>query len=39
MNEATGKIIYTPPLGQELLRDKLASWERYIHEAEDVGPR
>ena len=38
MNEATGAVIYTPPEGQALLRDKLANWERYIHEAEDVDP-
>jgi Fic family protein len=38
MNEMTGAVIYTPPEGQELLRDKLADWERYIHEAEDIDP-
>lgn len=38
MNEATGTVIYTPPEGQELLRSKLANWERYIHEAEDIDP-
>lgn len=38
MNEATGTIIYTPPEGQELLRSKLANWERYIHEAEEIDP-
>lgn len=38
MNEATGAVIYTPPEGQSLLRDKLANWERFIHEAEDIDP-
>jgi Fic family protein len=38
MNETTGTVIYTPPEGQDLLRDKLANWERYIHEAEDIDP-
>ncbi len=38
VNEATGAVIYTPPDGQDLLRDKLANWERYIHEAEDIDP-
>lgn len=38
MNEATGLVIYTPPEGQELLRNKLANWEHYIHEAEDIDP-
>lgn len=38
LNEATGAVIYTPPEGQEQLRSKLANWERYIHEAEDIDP-
>lgn len=38
MNEATGAVIYTPPEGQTLLRDKLANWEHYIHEAEEIDP-
>jgi len=37
-NEATGKVIYTPPEGRDLLRGKLSNWERYIHEAEDIDP-
>ena len=38
MNDATGAVIYTPPEGEDLLRAKLANWERYIHEAEDIDP-
>jgi Fic family protein len=38
MNEVTGSVIYTPPEGQELLRDKLANWEQFIHEADDIDP-
>ncbi len=37
-NQATGAIIYTPPEGASLLREKLANWERYIHEARDIDP-
>ncbi len=37
-NGRTGEIIYTPPVGEELLRSKLANWERYLHEARDVDP-
>lgn len=37
-NQATGEIIYTPPVGEDLLRTKLANWERYLHEAIDVDP-
>ena len=38
MNEASGAVIYTPPEGEALLREKLANWEHYIHEAEDIDP-
>ena len=37
-NEATGEVIYTPPEGRDLLKDKLSNWERYIHEAEEIDP-
>ena len=31
-NPATREIIYTPPVGEALIREKLANWERFIHE-------
>lgn len=37
-NEKTNEIIYTPPVGEDLLRAKLANWEHYLHEARDVDP-
>ncbi len=37
-NDQTQQIIYTPPVGETLLRDKLANWERFIHENTDVDP-
>lgn len=37
-HQATGEIIYTPPVGEEVLRTKLANWERYLHEARDIDP-
>lgn len=37
-NQATGKIIYTPPAGEALLREKLANWERFIHEHTEIDP-
>ena len=37
-NPATGKVVYTPPVGEVLLREKLANWERFIHEHETVDP-
>lgn len=38
VNQATGEVIYTPPAGEDVLRSKLANWERYLHEARDVDP-
>lgn len=37
-NQATGEVIYTPPTGEDLLRTKLANWERYLHEAREIDP-
>lgn len=37
-NAATGEVVYTPPEGEALLRQKLANWERFIHEATEVDP-
>ena len=37
-NQATGEVIYTPPVGEDLLRSKLANWERYLNEQRDVDP-
>lgn len=30
-NERSGEVIYTPPEGEALLRDKLANWEQFMH--------
>ncbi len=38
VNDATNEVIYTPPEGEDLLRSKLANWERYIHETEEIDP-
>jgi Fic family protein len=37
-NHTTGEVIYTPPEGEALLRDKMANWERYLHEQQDIDP-
>jgi Fic family protein len=37
-NSATGEVIYTPPEGEALLREKLANWERFIHEQSQIDP-
>ena len=37
-NAATGQVIYTPPVAEALLREKLANWERFVHEHTDIDP-
>ena len=37
-NATTGEIIYTPPVGETLLREKLANWERFVHEHTEIDP-
>lgn len=37
-NQATKEVIYTPPVGEDLLRELLANLERYIHAEDDVDP-
>ena len=38
LNEGTGTVVYTPPEGEALLRQLLANWERFLHDATDVDP-
>lgn len=37
-HSSNGKVIYTPPAGEDLLRTKLANWERFLHEATQYDP-
>jgi Fic family protein len=37
-NSATGAVVYTPPVGEALLREKLANWEKFIHEQGTIDP-
>ena len=37
-NQNTGLTIYTPPEGEALLRDKMANWERFMHEQHELDP-
>ncbi|QIM62101.1 addiction module protein [Pasteurellaceae bacterium Orientalotternb1] len=37
-NGVNGEVIYTPPEGETLLRDKLANWEKFIHNSDDLDP-
>ena len=37
-NDKTGEVIYTPPVGESLLRDLLANWEKFLHERTEFDP-
>ena len=37
-NYATGQVIYTPPDGADVIREKLTNWEKYLHEENGVDP-
>ena len=37
-NQTTGKVVYTPPQGEDRLRALLANWERFLHDATDLDP-
>lgn len=37
-NSVTGRIIYTPPEGEQLLFKKLGNWETFLHEKTDIDP-
>jgi Fic family protein len=32
------EVIYTPPVGEDLLRNLLANWERFLHEFKELDP-
>ncbi len=34
----TGEIVYTPPVGEDLLRSLLGNWERFLHDAKEIDP-
>ncbi len=37
-NRNTGEVIYTPPVGQKLLLEKLQNWSDFMHEETDIDP-
>ena len=37
-NAATGEVVFTPPEGEEIIRDKLKNLEDYIHAKDEVDP-
>lgn len=37
-NPLNGKIIYTPPEGEGLIREKLSNWERFLNTSTEIDP-
>ena len=37
-NPTTRKVVYAPPEGADLIREKLAAWERFVHAEDDIDP-
>ena len=37
-NAATGEVVFTPPEGEDIIRDKLKNLEDYIHAEDEVDP-
>ena len=37
-NRMTGEVIYTPPVGQKLLIEKLDNWAQFMHESSWLDP-
>lgn len=37
-NPVTRQAVYTPPIGEGIIRDKLANWESFIHASGDLDP-
>ncbi len=37
-NRMSGKVIYTPPVGQSLLQAKLDNWAEFMHQRDDIDP-
>jgi Fic family protein len=37
-NTATAAVIYTPPVGKELIREKLENWQKFLTASMDVDP-
>ncbi len=37
-NSATGGVIYTPPVGELVIRDLLSNWECFLHAEDELDP-
>jgi cell filamentation protein, protein adenylyltransferase len=37
-SSATGAVIYTPPVGKDVIREKLANWQEFLTAKNDIDP-
>ncbi len=37
-NKKSGKIIYTPPVGENVIRELLSNWELFLHDDKNIDP-
>ncbi len=37
-NQASGELIYTPPVGEQVIRTLLSDWEAFLHTDDDIDP-
>uniref|UniRef100_UPI00351B96EC Fic family protein n=1 Tax=Endozoicomonas sp. Mp262 TaxID=2919499 RepID=UPI00351B96EC len=37
-NPITGEVVYTPPVGENVIRDLLGNWEAYLHADDQTDP-
>lgn len=37
-NQTTGETIYTPPVGETVIRDLLSNWEQFLHNEDGLDP-
>ena len=38
LRDQNHKVVYTPPVGENAIRDLMANWERFIHGEDDIDP-
>jgi len=38
VNDATGQVVYTPPEGENIIREKLKNLDEFIHAKDDMDP-
>lgn len=38
LSNTQGKVIYTPPTGEDIIRKMMANWEKFVNEDESIDP-